>query len=277
VIVPLPMTTGRRAALILGVPLALLTIGWTALTAVALIGVGSYPVSLDLPARGRTVTLAVDSGDMRISPDASNRIRLRGTARWALIRSRVTWQRTSAGVVVRSQCRQPTGSCSFDYQVSLPRDLPTVLSSGSGDLTVQGLAGHALLQDGSGDIRASALSGGAEIKDQSGEITGAFLSGPRVLIENESGDITVTGLASQDVTSTGQSGNITLTFARVPQRVVVSNQSGDVKLVLPPGPTLYRVSANTSSGQTSVHVPTSSASSRVITVTDQSGDITVIN
>ena len=55
----------------------------------------------------------------------------------------------------------------------------------------------------------------------------------------------------------------------------VSNESGNVKLVLPPGPTLYRVSASTSSGQTSVHVPTNSASSHVITVTDQSGGILV--
>ncbi len=83
-----------------------------------------------------------------------------------------------------------------------------------------------------------------EIKDQSGDITGSSLSGQRVLIENESGDISVTGLASQDVTSADQSGDITLTFARVPQRVTVSNESGDVKLVLPPGPTLYRVSAS---------------------------------
>jgi hypothetical protein len=272
---PLPLTAGRRVALAVGVPLALLTIGWTALTAVALVGEGSYRVNLDLPAHGHTVTVAVDSGDVSISPAAGNQIRVRGTARWALIRSRVTWQSTSSGVVVRSRCQQPTGSCSFDYRVTLPGSLTTVISSGSGDVTVTGLAGHALLQDGSGDIRASALSGGVEIKDQSGQVTGASLSGPRVLVENDSGDIAITGLASPDVTTTNHSGNITLIFTRVPQRVVVSDQSGDVRLVLPPGPTLYRVSASTQSGQTSVRVPTSSASSHVVTVTDQSGNITV--
>ncbi len=235
----LPMTAGRRAALIVGTPLALLIIGWTALTAVAWVGEGSYPVNLSLPAHGRTVTVAVDSGDVRVSPGAGNRIRLIGTAHWALFRSRVRWQATPSGVVVRSQCRQPTGSCSFDYRVSVPRGLAPVISSGSG------------------------------------EITGASVSGPRVVIKNESGDITITGLASKDVTAEDQSGTITLTFAVVPDRVVVSGESGDIRLVLPPGSTAYRVRASTQSGLTTVTVPRNPSSPHVITVTDQSGNITV--
>lgn len=272
---PLPMTTGRRAALIVGVPLALLLIGWTALTGVAFFGEGSYRIRLDLPAHGSTVTLASDSGDMAVSPAAGDRIRLRGTAHWALIRSRVTWHRTPSGVAVRSQCRQWTGSCSFDYRATVPGGLATVLSVASGNLIVQGLTAHTHLQAESGDVRATALSGGVEITDQSGEIAGTALSGPRVVIENESGDITITGLASQDVTAQDQSGNIILTFATVPGRVRVSNESGDVRLVLPPGSTAYHVTATTQSGVSKVMVPTNSSSTHVVTVTDQSGNITV--
>jgi len=40
----LPLTPWRRMTLLLGVPAALIAIGWTALTAVAWAGQGSFPV-----------------------------------------------------------------------------------------------------------------------------------------------------------------------------------------------------------------------------------------
>ena len=69
--------------------------------------------------------------------------------------------------------------------------------------------------------------------------------------------------------------DITVVFTKVPDLVKVSDSSGNIKLVFPPGPTAYRVSSNTSSGQTSVNVPQSLTSPHVISVTDQSGDITI--
>jgi hypothetical protein len=273
---PLPMTAGRILALVVGTPLALIVIGWTALTGVAWAAQGSYRVNLAIPAHGRTVTLAVDSGQLSLGPATGGRIRLTGTATYALVRSTVTWQSTSAGVAVHSGCRQPiAGPCSFDYAVSMPAGLGAAVSTGSGNVTVLGLTGHVTLQAGSGDVRASALSGAVEIKDQSGNITGTSLTGTQLTVQNESGDVNITGLASRDVTITNQSGNVTLTFAKVPGRVQVSNQSGDIKLVLPPGGTEYQVNASTSSGSQAIDVPRNSSSAHVITVTDQSGNITV--
>ena len=71
------------------------------------------------------------------------------------------------------------------------------------------------------------------------------------------------------------SGDVTLTFTKVPDRVQVSDSSGNVTLVLPPGPTAYDVVASSSSGNTAVAVPRSSSSKHVITVTSGSGDVTV--
>ena len=45
----LPMTPGRWVALVVGTPLALLVIGWTALSAVAWAGLGSYQFNLAMP------------------------------------------------------------------------------------------------------------------------------------------------------------------------------------------------------------------------------------
>ncbi len=101
--------------------------------------------------------------------------------------------------------------------------------------------------------------------------------GPRVVLEAGSGDITVSGLASADVTASDGSGNITLTFTKIPRRVTVSASSGDVRLVLPRGRTLYQVHAIASSGNTVVRVPRSSVSPYVINVNDGSGNIFVTN
>lgn len=52
---------------------------------------------------------------------------------------------------------------------------------------------------------------------------------------------TVIALAATDVAGDNGSGNITLTFTKVPKRVDVTDESGDITLVLPPGPTAYQV------------------------------------
>ena len=59
---PLPMTRGRIIALAIGAPLALGIFAWNAFSAVAWAGQGSYRVNVNIPAHGRTATLAVDSG-----------------------------------------------------------------------------------------------------------------------------------------------------------------------------------------------------------------------
>lgn len=269
------MTRGRMLALSVGVPLALVVIGWTALTAVAYAGQASYPVRLDLPVHGGTVRVAVDSGDVTAGQAAGDRLRLTGTARYSLVRSTVTWHSTPSGVTVSSQCHFVTGVCSFKYQAAFPAGLRAFVSDGSGDVTLQGLAAPVHAVDQSGDVHAYALAGAVNIQDRSGDVHGAALSGRQVVLHDQSGDIIVSGLTSRDVTASGGSGDVTLIFTKVPDRVRISDQSGNVTLVLPRGGTLYDVTASTSSGQTGVHVPTSSSSPHEITVTDQSGNITI--
>ena len=142
----------------------------------------------------------------------------------------------------------------------MPAGLTTDVSDDSGDLAASGLHGPVTLQAQSGNIDASAMTAGVLLSDQSGDITADRLSGPSVTIKDQSGNVTAAGLKNPDMTVTDQSGNITLTFASVPARVQVTCDSGNVKLVLPGGSTAYRVDAHTSSGSTSVQVPTDSSS-----------------
>ena len=253
-----PLTRGRVLALVIGVPLVVAIIGWSALTAVAFAGQGSYPVRVNLPVRGGgTVDFSVDSGDVTVGQTAGDRLVATGTAHYSLVRSAVIRSVTASGTTVSSHCRFVTGQCSFNYRVGLPTGVRAVLASGSGDLMLRGLSGYVNAAAGSGDI------------------AGTGLSGPQVTFESGSGDITVSGLASAAVTASAGSGNVTLTFTKVPDRVSVNDSDGDVRLVLPRGPALYRVNAKASSGNRVVHVPTSSVSPHLINVSAGSGNIVI--
>ena len=91
------------------------------------------------------------------------------------------------------------------------------------------------------------------------------------------GDITASYLLSQDVTALSHAGNITLSFAVVPNNVDVTTSLGHITLVLPPGNTTYRIDSSAPLGTSTIKVPTSPASSHVLTVTDTSGSITITN
>ena len=244
----LPMTPGRWAALVIGTPLALLVIGWTALTAVAFAGLGSSRVNLAVPLHGRTAAVSVDAGDISVGPGPAGQLRVHGTMHYSLIRPKLTWQRSGSTIALDARCQVPTGVCSFNYAVTVPPAARSEVSTASGNLTASGLAGSVTLSTDSGDIKATGVSGRATISDDSGDITVTSASGAKVLIKNDSGDITGTGVSSRQLTAQDDSGDITVVFTKVPDLVRISDSSGNIKLVLPPGPTAYRVSASTASG-----------------------------
>ena len=200
---------------------------------------------------------------------------MHGTLHYSIVRPKLRWQRSRSTIALHARCQLPTGICSFDYAVTVPPVARSRVSTGSGNLTASGLAGTVTLGADSGDVTATRISGNVTISDHSGGITVTSLAGAQALITNGSGDITGQSVSSQILTAQDQSGNITVVFTKVPQRVHISDSSGDIRLVLPPGPTKYRVSAITSSGSTSINVPQSPTSPHVISATDQSGDVTI--
>ena len=94
----LPMTPARWAALVIGIPLALLVIGWTALTAVAFAGLGSSRVSLAVPLHGRTAAVSVDEGDITVGPGPAGQLRVHGILHYSLIRPHLSWHRSASTI-----------------------------------------------------------------------------------------------------------------------------------------------------------------------------------
>jgi Putative adhesin len=295
--VPLPMTPARRAVLALGVPIVLAVIvigaaGWASGAVTIFTRQVTKRVALSVPVKGGHVSVTADNADVTFGTGTGNQIRVRGTLRGSLVRPTFSWRSTAAGLVLHSQCRVPAGVCSLRYAITAPARLPVAVTDSSGGLNASGLRGTVTLSDSSGDLGASGLAGNIRLHDSSGGITASGLTG-NIRLDNSSGDITasgltgdlrfqddsgnvvVNGLAGIDVVGRNSSGDITLTFTKIPRRVQVTDSSGNITLVLPPGSTAYDVIPSNSSGNTAVAVPRSSSSKHVIIVTDQSGDITV--
>jgi hypothetical protein len=276
---PLPMTRGRWLALALGVPAVLALIGWAGLTEVAFAGQGTYPVRLSTRVTGRVVSVSSDQANLRVRPAQTpgNWLRLTGTARYSLARSVVSWQTNRTGVTLHDRCRfAATGVCSFDYNVTVPQSLPVVISNGSGDVTLSGITRSVTTDVGSGNVGVLDLSGVIDLEAGSGDLSGTGLTGPRAKLMDHSGNITFSGLTSPYVTASNDSGDVTLIFTSVPHYVKISDQSGNVTLVLPPGGAArYNLKEGTQSGNNSVNLPTSGSSPRKIIVQVASGDITI--
>jgi hypothetical protein len=295
--VPLPMTPARRAILAIGIPIALAVIvigaaGWASGAVTIFTRQVSYQVAVSVPVKGGHVGVTMDNADVTLGSSTGDQIQVRGTLRGSLVRPTFSWRSTAAGLALHSQCRVPAGVCSTQYTIAAPARFPiavtdssgnmhasdlrgtVTLSDRSGDLGASRLAGDIRLDDASGNITASGLTGGIRLDSSSGDITASSLAGD-LRFQDDSGNVVVNGLAGTDVVGVSSSGDITLTFTKIPGTVKITDSSGNIRLVLPPGPTAYDVTPSNSSGNAVITVPRSSSSQHVIIVTDQSGDITV--
>jgi Putative adhesin len=185
------------------------------------------------------------------------------------------------------------GQGSYPVRLSIPVDGRAVaVGVDSGDLTVDQATGGRLELRGTAHysvVRSTvtwrATSAQVTVESHCHFVTGvcsfnyhvAVPAGVHEDLSAGKGDITVTGLASPVVSAATGSGNITLTFVAVPDRVTIDDAFGVVTVVLPPGGTSYKVSAQAVFGATSVKVPTSSSSRHVITVVNSSGSISITN
>ncbi|MGH3406343.1 MAG: DUF4097 family beta strand repeat-containing protein [Streptosporangiaceae bacterium] len=295
-----PLTPARRAVLIIGVPvvlavLGLFVAGWgrVAVNKLANGGLAGYSVRLSAPASAGQSRLTITDANVTLRPGAGHRIQVRGSLLGGLVKPRFGHRSTATGLVLNPTCRTPVGTCALSFGVTVPAGLPVTASDTFGDLTVSGLRGQATLSDNSGNLTATGLtgtirlanpygtlsatglSGHVQLSSNSGDINGTRLSGD-VTLRNAFGGITITSLAATDVAATDNSGDIVLRFIKVPGQVHVSDQYGNITVLLPPGSAAYQVHAPVPPfGSRSIAVAQSRASSHVITAHDASGDITI--
>jgi hypothetical protein len=295
----LPLTPVRRAVLAAGLPVVLAVIafagyGWVKGTVTYLAGQSQvgYSVRFGVPAAGGRVRVTGGNSDLTVRPGTGRRILVRGHLSGSFYRPSFSYRSTAAGLALDPQCRVPTGTCTMDFGLTVPAGLPVGVSDTLGAVDASGLHGTVTLSDNSGNLTASRLTGTVHLSDSFGTINAASLDGS-IRLDNNSGDIqadgvtgdtrlqdsfgniSVTGLAAAAVVAGNNSGDITLRFAVVPRRVDVTDSFGDITLVLPAGTAAYHVTTRNLFGSTSVSVPRSPAARNVITVSNNSGNITI--
>ncbi|NGY62009.1 DUF4097 domain-containing protein [Lentzea sp. NEAU-D13] len=179
--------------------------------------------------------------------------------------------------------------CEINYDVVVPSaDISVIGDTGSGDVTVEGLAsvdfrtgsGRITTRDISGDVKAKAGSGDFTATRVNGAVTADLGSGRiqldsvkgKVLVSTDSGDIDGTALENE-VTADAGSGRIELALTAA-KSVRVDTGSGDVKVKVPGGP--YKVSGSSSGDERRINVPTDPNATLELKVTTGSGRVDVL-
>jgi hypothetical protein len=260
---PLPLTAGRRAALAIGVPACLLVVAYAGLDLVATFGQGSFPVSYTAPSVARsssdwpdTLTVTTPGGQIAVNGTTAGPARVTGTARYSLVRSKVTEHAAAGVATVGYDCAVPIGNCEFDATVSAPATVPVSVSTGGGNVDVTGTAGLVNVSTGGGNVSVNQASGPLDLQTTGGNIQAAQVG-------------------SAFLTATSGGGNIDLVFSSVPGDVRVDTTGGNVTVVVPPTAS-YHVTAHTDGGSVTDEVAQDTSSPNVITVTTGGGDITII-
>jgi len=288
------LTRGRAAALVIGVPVCLALIASTGLNLVAELGEGHYPVNFTIPAGTKSLNLTMAGGQVAIRQTAASQATLSGTARYSLVRSKLTERTTGSGTTVAYRCAIPFGDCELDATVSVPAALPVTANTDGGNASVSGTTGPVILSSGGGNIAADHTAGplrlstsGGNIQANAitsatltassggGDINAATVSSDAFSATTSGGNIDATGLSAVTVTASSGGGNIEIDFASVPQGVQVDTSGGNITLVLPPGDTRYHVAAHTDGGQVTDSLPHDTTSRNVITATSGGGNITI--
>lgn len=270
----LPLTRGRVAALVIGVPACLALVGATGLSTVANFAEGSYPVSYPVPAHATALTLNV-TGNLTIRrATAAGQPLLTGTADYTFIRPALTERTSGHTATVGYGCDVPLGNCGLDATVDLPASVEALTTnSGGGDATVTSMTGPVNLSTGGGNLSVSRSSGPVTMNTDGGNVQASALTGPTLSASTGGGNIQADGVTATTITANTDGGNIDesgisapavtastgggfikITFTSVPHDVRVNTDDGDITIYLPSGSATYNVTASSDSGSGSVDV-----------------------
>jgi len=250
----LRMTPGRWITLAIGVPIALVCIGWSAFSLVASIGQASFPVSTTIPVQNGRLVASTGGGDITVHQGqvSDSTARLTGKVEYSLVRP--TFTVSASGISLH--CRLPTGNCGLNATLDVPSHTAVDLNTGGGNMQVTGIQGNVTLDSAGGNVTASGLGGVLDFGTSGGDVDGS-------------------GLFSPHVTTDSGGGNVTLVFTAVPDYVKVGSSGGDITIVVPRGNTSYDIKSTASGGDYHASVPVNNASPHTIQVDSGGGNISI--
>lgn len=207
------------------------------------------------------------AGNVTVRPGSAAAAEVTRTVRTAGDRPGTTHRVDGTVLHLSTDCGR---MCTASYEVLTPNPVRVAGRNGSGDITLTGVSAVDVTT-GSGQIRVTDATGPVRVGAGSGDIDLTDVAG-RTDVKTGSGNIDARELRSEDVTVTASSGNIDLRLS-VTASVRASAGSGNVTIAVPDG--VYRVDADTGSGDLRIDIPTDPAGAHVLHLRTGSGDITV--
>jgi hypothetical protein len=267
----LTMTPGRWVTLLIGVPVALVFIGFSALSLVSDIGMASFPVSRTIPVDHGRLAARIDGGDFTVQPGQANgSAQLTGTVQYSLIRPDFAVN----GTGISLHCRLLLGNCGLNATLSVPPGVALDLASGGGDMRLSDIQSAVTLDSAGGNVSLSGAGGVATVTTGGGDLSDSGARG-FLTFHTGGGDVDGSGLLSPKVTVYSGGGDVSLTFTRAPANIFVDSSGGDVNIVLPQGTTQYAITAGTDGGDYNSTVKNNQAAADTINVNSGGGDVSI--
>ena len=271
----LPLTGGRRAALVFGVPVCLACVLAIAFSLVGNLGRGSLPVRYTLPPGTAAVSVSTSGGDLSLRPAANGQGSFTGTAYYSLIRPHVIERFAAGQVAVGYRCVVPTGDCGLNGTLSVPGGMPVSIDTGGGNVTAVDTSGHVTISTAGGELKASGLNGDLTLHTGGGNLTATTMAWSQVTADTDGGGLTATSVTTPQVIANTGGGDVDIVFTTVPRDVQVDSAGGEVTIVVPSGPTQYHVITTPAGGNISDDVPQNTSSQHLIAVTSGGGNIAI--
>lgn len=250
-----PLTTDHRAALDPG-PRRSRRTGRVVTAAVALVLTGGVAVSAlgVMTAQRETRDVVVDDaltsvvvrggvGDVtvRADPDATRAtVRITTVGGWSPVEASAVAE--GGALQLRSSCgRVWPGPCSAAFEVTVPEGLDLDLRTGTGDQDLTGTFGAVRFATDTGDVTWTAARGTS--------LTGRV----------DTGDVQVQGVVPA-VQLAARTGAVRVALDETPTGVTVTDDTGDVRVLVPDDGTRYDATATSETGEARVGVPTTASS-----------------
>ena len=197
--------------------------------------VASYRVTGSLA----RVEVDVRSGNAEITDAGGNAVEVRRTDSFAFDRPAHERRSIRAGVLrISSRCpRMAVGSCTSDYRIAVPENVPIVVRSSGGDVHISAFRGSADVQTGAGDVVVDGFCGFTlSIKTSSGDTRAAATCSPQNLnLRSSTGSIEATVPAGgYRVEADSNNGSTDVTGIQrnsgAPYEIQALSDSGDVNV-----------------------------------------------
>ena len=152
----------------------------------------------------------------------------------------------------RLEDRELTRNVSIDYEIEVPVETQVTSTTGSGEVSVEGIRGPVKATSGSGDLKLHSVQSDVTLKTGSGDVSLEEISGGRLEVETGSGDVKLRNLRCAMRVRTG-SGDISAEGELAGDWTLHAG-SGEI-IVRLPSETGFDLDAHTSSGEIHTGLP----------------------